>query len=150
MGPRLHDHALMTAPPSLLLRCVLAASTVMTLLQGCAVAQPAPASTEQLAAQIQALVGDAACDGPAQCRTIAVGARACGGPDSYLAWSTLRTDERRLRELVRQHAEQRRADNRAERSASICLMETDPGATCRARRCTLNPRGQGTAPSRAD
>lgn len=132
------------------LRLPLALPFLALCLLGCATAQQAPESTEQLAARIQALVGDAACDGPAQCRTIAVGARACGGPDSYLAWSTLRTDEERLRELVKRHAERRQADNRAGRMSSICVMATDPGASCQARRCTLNAPSYGTPPGRAD
>ncbi|MGS0758068.1 hypothetical protein ACVBEH_27320, partial [Roseateles sp. GG27B] len=70
---------------------------------------PAPSSSAQLLAQIQAEIGDAACDSPAQCHSIGVGAKACGGPEGYFAWSSKRSDEKKLKSLVEQHAATRRA-----------------------------------------
>ncbi len=99
----------------------------------------APASAAQLWAQIQAEVGDAACDGPQQCHSIAVGAKACGGPDAYLAWSSKRSNEKKLRSLVEQHAAARKAENEASGMMSDCRLVTDPGASCQAGRCTLLP-----------
>jgi hypothetical protein len=107
----------------------------------------AGASAAQLAQRIDALVGDAACDTAAQCRSIAVGAKPCGGPERYVAWSTLRTDEQQLKEAVARHAQRRQADNQASGMASNCMMVTDPGASCRARRCSLNTLGFGPAAS---
>ena len=101
----------------------------------------------QLSQRIDALVGDAACDSAAQCRSIAVGAKPCGGPERYLAWSTARTDEKQLKEAVARHAQRRNADNQAGRMASNCMMVTDPGASCTAQRCTLNVPGFGPAAS---
>ena len=57
----------------------------------CAVDRPA-SDTADSAAAIRALIGDAACDSNAQCHAVGIGARACGGPSAYLAWSSLRTD----------------------------------------------------------
>lgn len=104
-------------------------------------------SSDQLLARIQAEVGDAACDSQLQCRTIAIGAKPCGGPDSYLAWSSKRTDEQRLNSLVGQHAAVRKQENLRSGLMSNCAIETNPGATCQAARCTLRPRGLGNAPA---
>ena len=102
---------------------------------------PAPSSSAQLLTQIQAEIGDAACDSPAQCHSIGIGAKSCGGPEGYLAWSSKRSDEKKLTSLVEQHAATRRAENLASGMMSDCRLITDPGATCQAGRCTLLPSG---------
>lgn len=109
-------------------------------------AGPAESRSAQLLIGIQAELGDAACDGPQQCRSIAVGAKPCGGPDAYLAWSIKRTDEKRLRSLVAQHAAARKEENRRANALSTCVFETNPGVSCQAARCTLRPRGLGSLP----
>src|ERR1700751_2827805 len=50
---------------------------------------------------IVALIADGACDSDSQCKTIAIGAKACGGPEYYLAWSTKRTEAAALREAAK-------------------------------------------------
>jgi hypothetical protein len=107
-------------------------------------ATPKVAASQALWQQIQAEVGDAACDAPQQCRSVAVGAKACGGPDSYLAWSTQRSDAQRLQALVDQHAQARRDENRAAGMMSNCSLVTDPGTSCQAGRCTLNRGNSGS------
>ncbi|MDC8770228.1 hypothetical protein [Roseateles albus] len=87
---------------------------------------------------IQAEVGDAACDGPHQCHSSAVGAKPCGGPDSYLAWSSKVTDPKKLQSLLEQHRAARLAENQSSGIVSNCAMVTDPGA-----RCIPNPKGSG-------
>jgi hypothetical protein len=130
---------------SLSRRLIAAGSLSLLGLCSCA-AQPADTAA-QLAQQIESLIGDAACEGAAQCRTIAVGAKPCGGPERYMAWSTARTDEQQLKDAVAKHAAQRRADNQASRMSSNCMMVTNPGASCSARRCSLNKQGIGTQPT---
>ena len=102
-------------------------------------------ASSSLVAQIRSEIGDAACDGPQQCRSIAVGAKSCGGPEGYLAWSGKRTDEQRLKSLVEKHAASRKEENQRSGMLSTCVFETDPGATCQAGRCILGPRGPGAA-----
>jgi hypothetical protein len=110
-------------------------------------AAPAVASSAALLAQMKAEIGDAACDAPAQCRSMPVGAKACGGPEGYLAWSTQRTDEKRLQALADQHAAARKDENARSGMLSNCMMEPNPGATCEAAKCTLLPRGLPAPPS---
>ena len=93
-------------------------------------AADASSASAGLAANVRALIGDAACSGDGQCRTVAVGAKACGGPEAYLAWSTLRTDEAALVTAVAEYSAKRRADVSDSGLASNCALVTDPGAYC--------------------
>ena len=112
----------------------------------------APAATPSAAlwADIKAEVGDAACDGPAQCHSLAVGAKACGGPEAYVAWSSKRSDGKRLQALAGQHAAARKDENARSGMVSNCMAVPAPGASCQASRCTLLPRGIAPPPGRAD
>lgn len=145
---------LMPAPSALACASALLGAL---LLGGCAVAQTtpppaasAPAST-QLYAPVQQLVGDARCTSDAQCRTIGVGHKACGGPAGYLAWSTDSTpDEAGLRRAVERHAQAVQQEQQRSGMLSNCMAVSDPGARCvpaaggGAGRCRLNgSRGVG-------
>jgi len=103
---------------------------------------PAPAEAEsvRLGRELRALIGPAACSADSQCRSIAVGAKACGGPAGYAAWSTQGSDAQKLTELARRQAEAQRREIEASGMASNCAMVTDPGAACVAGRCELAGR----------
>ncbi|NCT83207.1 MAG: hypothetical protein GXC94_08700 [Comamonadaceae bacterium] len=101
------------------------------------IAAPAETESQRLGRELRALIGPAACSADSQCRTIAVGAKACGGPAGYAAWSTLGSDAQRLTELARRQAEAQRREIEASGMASNCAMVTDPGAACVAGRCQL-------------
>ena len=111
-------------------------------------AQPAQpiAAVSGVAERITKEIGDAACDSSAQCRTLAYGHKACGGPERYVAYSTKRSDSARLGRLGAELAEQRRASDAREGMMSTCSMVIDPGAVCNAGRCVLQSQGQGGAP----
>jgi len=124
-------------------------------------ASPAPASaptpapvvgkTEALWKKIQDANADTSCDTQSQCHTIGVGSKACGGPERYMAWSSKNNDGAKLKTLVEQHSAARRADDQRQQMMSTCSLVSDPGATCRAGQCTLNPGGGSTTgPRRAD
>lgn len=93
----------------------------------------APAALER----IRALIGTPACASDAQCHTLAIGAKACGGPESYLAWSSASTPEAELRTLGERYKEERRAANAASGMMSTCSFLADPGASCKAGSCQL-------------
>ena len=139
----------------LFLLCGLALSAFACASADAPAVQPAPAapaaaSSAKLWSAIQAEVGDAACNDAAQCQSIAVGAKACGGPDGYLAWSSKRSDAGRLQALVAQHAAARKQENLRDQTMSNCMFEPNPGASCQAARCTLRARGVVSPPGRAD
>ncbi|QJD98767.1 hypothetical protein HH212_00855 [Massilia forsythiae] len=98
-------------------------------------ADPAPAGATR--ARIQSLVGTASCASDAECRSMPLGAKACGGPESYLAWSTRSTKESELGALAERYKAQRQAENQASGMMSDCRFLPDPGAICRAGTCQL-------------
>ena len=126
------------------------------LLTGCAVAQtpmPAPAAssgapaakedTGNLYRSIREMVGEAACTANEQCRTLPIGHKACGGPESYLVWSSAATSEGKLRALVDSYNQARKREVQQSGRVSDCSMMADPGARCEAGRCV--PAGRSPA-----
>jgi hypothetical protein len=87
--------------------------------------------------QITAEIGDARCSEAAQCRTLPLGSRPCGGPERYLAWSSAKSDGARLAALAERDAEERRRVHEDSGRASTCEFRPDPGAMCVAGRCVL-------------
>jgi len=81
-------------------------------------------------ADVQALVADATCRSDDQCHVIGVGARACGGPARYIAWSSRVTDGAALEAAAHRQAELDRAAQRAERRVSDCRALPVPLAQC--------------------
>jgi hypothetical protein len=120
------------------------------VLAACAT-EPAPAAagaTDTLAG-VQALIGQAACRTDTDCRTVAVGHKACGGPLAYLPWSVAVTDSAALAQAVARYNAAQQAAQAAGGLLSNCQFVGDPGATCRAAaggglRCQLR-----SAPDRA-
>ena len=93
-------------------------------------AASAPRAADASKSTVQALIGDAVCESDAQCDTIAVGAKACGGPEAYLPWSSLRTDATALQAAASREAAVARAAVSARGMVSNCAMLVDPGAYC--------------------
>ncbi len=107
----------------------------------------APTGSASLLPQIKALIGEAGCDSDAQCHSIGIGAKACGGPSGYLAWSSQRTDGAALKALTERHAKAAREEQERSGMLSNCRFMPDPGARCVAagsqRQCKLNTGAVG-------
>lgn len=127
----------------LLLGCSACSAVTPGSAPPAAASAAAPLPSAGLLPQIRAMVGTPSCVDSAQCHTLPVGARACGGPQSYLPWSSARTDGAALRALGQRYQEQQRAENAASGLQSDCRFIPDPGAQCRAGTCQLNPGGTG-------
>lgn len=114
------------------LACIALASCAQT---------PPPSTTEtdsaRLAGELRTLIGSARCSADTQCRTVPVGAKACGGPAAYWAWSSQGTDADALKALAARQAEAHKREVEASGMRSNCAMTTDPGAACVAGRCQL-------------
>lgn len=110
-------------------------------LTSCAQPTPPAAGAEpeaaRLARELRTLIGPAACTADAQCRTLPVGAKACGGPAGYLAWSTAGTDAGQLQALAARQAQAQQRELERSGMRSNCAVVTDPGAACVAGRCQL-------------
>jgi hypothetical protein len=128
----------------------LMGASLMALAAACHSAPPAAQDSAALWRRIQAANADQRCERDSQCHSIGVGAKACGGPESYLAWSDRNAGAATLQQLVEQHAAARRDEDARAGMMSTCQLTPDPGATCRAGRCELRapqPRQPGGATS---
>ncbi len=98
-------------------------------------AEDLQSSMQTLTEQIDALIGHATCEMTAQCRVIAVGAKPCGGPAQYRAYSTLGTDVAALETAVARFTELSAAWNRETGAISDCAFVTPPPVACASGRC---------------
>ncbi|MEP6503571.1 MAG: hypothetical protein ABJD97_09585, partial [Betaproteobacteria bacterium] len=84
------------------------------------------------------------------CHVIGVGAKPCGGPGGYLAWSDKKTNRAALEAAAQAETQAQIAENKASGLVSDCMMAPVPAAVCRPRAsdgrksCAL---GQGGADS---
>lgn len=122
-----------------------AASLLMLFVAVCHGEPAAAPDTASLLKKIQAAASDTSCEKDAQCQTIGVGSKACGGPERYLVWSSQYNEGGQLKELVQQYAEARRADDARNGTMSTCTVVSDPGSLCSAGRCVLKKVRPGMA-----
>lgn len=99
----------------------------------------APPPSQAQLASIQALIGDAPCEADAQCHSIGVGHKSCGGSSAYLAWSDKNVKKAELETRVAAQIQAARAEDERSGRLSNCQFLNDPGAVCRAKHCTLQP-----------
>ncbi len=100
-------------------------------------AADSPAAEAALRQQISAEVGSAACSSSADCRTLPMGSKACGGPASWLAWSARVSRGEELQRWSQDLAQSQRRRNMGQGRMSTCSVVPDPGARCDAGRCVL-------------
>jgi len=96
--------------------------------------------SQRLLQELEVEIGEARCNSDAQCHSLAVGAKPCGGPEGYRAWSSQGSDGAKLKAIAERQAAARRAENEASGLMPNCAVEPDPGASCQAGRCSLRPR----------
>ena len=89
----------------------------------------------RMRAEIDALVGEAACASADECRYIGLGAKPCGGAWGYLVYSTAQTDEELLSRRVAAHNDFEQEMNRKYGYISDCSLAPVPEPGCRAGRC---------------
>ncbi|RFP10218.1 MULTISPECIES: hypothetical protein [unclassified Duganella] len=118
--------------------CLAAAGALILIATACHGTPPVKPDAASLWQKIQAQNADTGCDRDSQCHTIAVGAKACGGPERYIAWSDRAQDGAQLKQLVAQHAAARVEEDKRGHMLSNCMLAVDTGAVCRAGRCVLN------------
>jgi hypothetical protein len=96
----------------------------------------APAASGTLA-RIHALVGKAECSSDSQCQVLPIGAKACGGPASYLAFSNASTSAAEVQALAERYHGEQQASNQRSGMISDCRVVPTPAAACRANTCQL-------------
>ena len=138
------DHCGLRRLPALLVALALLASA-------CAMepaAQTAPPE-DPVAASRAALTSllVLSCRENSDCATVGVGARACGGPEQYLAYAVRETSEPALRKATQNFAQRRRKQLEERGEMSTCELLPDPGARCTpAGLCALQT-GRGASPN---
>jgi hypothetical protein len=75
------------------------------------------------------------CDNDGECRSVAVGGKACGGPTGYRAYSAKSADPAAVERLAADERTLSQEESRASGRMSPCFMPADPGARCEAHRC---------------
>ena len=106
---------------------------------------PSPGSAQRealddivrLEARVRTIANSGGCSLAAQCATIAIGAKPCGGPRGYLAYCADQTDETALRRAAEALRTAEERYNRRNGIASTCDYTPDPGASMQNGRCTL-------------
>ncbi|MEO6278469.1 hypothetical protein [Roseateles sp.] len=118
---------------------LLASTFTCIAITSCAQTPPAAdeAESARLARELRTLIGPANCSADTQCRTVPVGAKACGGPAGYWAWSTNGIDEARVADLATRQSAAHRREIAASGMQSNCAITVDPGAACVTGRCQL-------------
>ncbi len=86
---------------------------------------------------IEKEIGTPSAKEPAQCKVIAYGAKPCGGPAKYLVYSTGRTDEARLKQLVNEFNQLAKKINQEKKLISDCMFVTEPKIEFVGGMCTI-------------
>lgn len=105
-----------------------------------ALAESDAAAAAQLRLEITKLVGEAHCNNLVNCRVLGLGAKPCGGPEEYIAFSVWSTsgDDVRSKAMEYNFLREEIAD-RADKAAA-CEVLPEPRAACVNGRCVTVPR----------
>jgi hypothetical protein len=91
---------------------------------------------EALLAEIRRVAGPAYASSNDQCKVVGIGAKACGGPERYMLYSTETTDEGRFLELIERYNALARAEVQETGEVSDCAVVPEPVAYLRNGVCT--------------
>ena len=80
-------------------------------------------------------IGSATCADDSQCKTLAVGANPCGGPESYKAYSTLDSDVAQLKALASQYKMVRKVLHEKTGTLGACIVIPEPEVHCQNQQC---------------
>jgi len=93
-------------------------------------------------AQLDAVIGSAsACSADTDCRSVAVGAKACGGPTGYRAYSNRSVSADSVEALAQRQRELAARQARESHRVSPCFVQADPGARCQQNKCVTGRAG---------
>jgi hypothetical protein len=95
---------------------------------------------QELRTLIEKEIGTPTATEATQCKLIAFGSKPCGGPWSYLVYSTARTDEARLKQLVNEFNQLSKKINEETKVLSDCMYVTEPWIEFARGVCTIAPR----------
>ena len=85
--------------------------------------------------EILMLIEDKSCNGGSTCKTIAIGAKACGGPVDYLVYSSTHVNEALLIKKLKEYKSLNIQYNKLNGIFSDCMFETPPSVECKDAQC---------------
>ncbi|MBA6409679.1 hypothetical protein H4J63_10150 [Pseudoalteromonas sp. 5Ae-yellow] len=85
--------------------------------------------------ELDTLIADKQCDTSTQCRVNAVGSRACGGPSSFVVYSTNAASEDQVTALSDKITKLESSYNSQKGMMSICQHLTTPSTQCVENKC---------------
>lgn len=94
-----------------------------------------------LYAEIKAMVGTAAATEPLQCKKTGLGHKPCGGPASYLIYSTQGLDEALLLQKVSRYNQLVQAEQQRLGLVSDCAIVPEPGVALVGGFCVASGQG---------
>lgn len=94
-----------------------------------------------LYAEIKAMVGTAAASQPLQCKKTGLGHKPCGGPASYLIYSTQGLDEALLLQKVSRYNQLVQAEQQRLGLVSDCAIVPEPGVALVGGFCVASGQG---------
>ena len=128
-----------------------AAVGILLLLGACRAQTGAVAGVtdeQALLARIVAGAGEARCSQDAQCRSLPLREKACGGPERWLAWSVTSPQADQLPGWATELAALARQRNQRSGRVGDCQFQPDPGVICQAQRCVVQAPAQTPLPAR--
>lgn len=88
--------------------------------------------------QIQAAIADKSCSSDADCALVEVGAKPCGGPETYEPYSKPNVDEARLQELAAAYKKERQDYFKENQIMGICVVTPKPHVSCANNQCVAS------------
>ena len=127
--------------PSALAASVPAVSTAHVPPPPVIASAPAGGDLASVRAQLDSTLGNAAsCSADTECRSVAVGAKACGGPTGYRAYSGKTASTASVEALAQHERDLSAQAARESHEVSPCFMLADPGARCEQNKCVTGRR----------
>ena len=115
---------------------LLGIALILTSAGGCgSPTPPPPDELETLQARVLQMIAEPVCQDVSQCRSVAFGSRLCGGPASYLVYSTQATDSAALAEVVAQYNQLAALRNQGFDVLGPCVFVEPPTLACDGFRC---------------
>jgi hypothetical protein len=96
------------------------------------------AELAKVRAEIVKMIGNAPCANLVHCRVLALGARPCGGPDEYLAYSHILMEKDRLENMAADYTLIQEELQRAAGRVGVCTVLPAPRLACVDGRCRID------------
>ncbi|NVK22183.1 MAG: hypothetical protein HWD86_06665 [Kangiellaceae bacterium] len=91
---------------------------------------------QQLLQNIEAMIADKSCQQVSDCDLLPVGARPCGGPDSYLPYAPNKVSDPKVLSALNQAYKKKIQDYFAENQImGICVATPKPSVACQQNQC---------------